>query len=78
MLSKPSRKATQRHAESVAKEEVMEVEIGHGDGEVKEVRKVQVVDLTLDSDEDSDADSDSTTCGFFGKGGTRRRRNTVI
>ncbi len=63
----PSRKATQRHAESVAKEEVMEVEIGHGDGEVKEVRKVQVVDLTLDSDEDSDADSDSTTAGSLVK-----------
>ncbi|KAK0187912.1 hypothetical protein F5146DRAFT_1061315 [Armillaria mellea] len=58
-----SRKPMQRHAESVAKEEVMEVEIGHGDGEVKEVRKVQVVDLTLDSDEDSDADSDATTMG---------------
>lgn len=59
----PSRKPMQRHAESVAKEEVMEVEIGHGDGEVKEVRKVQVVDLTLESDEDSDADSDATTTG---------------
>ncbi|KAK0487379.1 hypothetical protein IW261DRAFT_612351 [Armillaria novae-zelandiae] len=56
----PSRKATQCHVESVTKEEVMEVEFGHGDGEIKEVRKVQVVDLTLDSDEDSDAYSDST------------------
>ncbi|PBK97768.1 hypothetical protein ARMGADRAFT_651578 [Armillaria gallica] len=63
----PSRKATQRHAESVAKEEVMEVEIEHGDGEVKEVRNVQVVDLTLDSDEDSDTDSDSTTAGSLVK-----------
>ncbi|KAK0503941.1 hypothetical protein EDD18DRAFT_1131463 [Armillaria luteobubalina] len=56
----PSIKATQRHMEFVAKEEVMEVEFGHGDDEIKEVRKVQVVDLTLDSDEDSDADCDST------------------
>ncbi|KAK0221912.1 hypothetical protein IW262DRAFT_1376800 [Armillaria fumosa] len=63
----PSRKVTQRPVESVAKGEVMEVEFGHGDGEIKDVQKVQVVDLTLDSDEDSDADSGSTVAGSLVK-----------
>ncbi|KAK0201829.1 hypothetical protein DFS33DRAFT_1025037 [Desarmillaria ectypa] len=65
----PFRKAKQRHAKSITKEEVMYVEIGHGDGEVKEVRKVQVVDLTLDSDEDSDTASDSTAADSLVKEG---------
>ncbi|KAG7440872.1 uncharacterized protein BT62DRAFT_937653 [Guyanagaster necrorhizus] len=56
----PSIMVRRHHAESIAKDDVIEVEIGHGDGEVKEVRKVQVVDLTLDSDEESDTASDST------------------